>query len=90
MASTSQPDIMPEFVCRETAARRCEISVDTWDAWVRDGFVPPPVIDRGQIKRWYWPRVVARLLKLRAAETSDPFIHGVVNADQTARRRSAS
>jgi hypothetical protein len=90
MTRAPQPEIKPAFVCRETAARLLEISVDTWDGMVRDGFVPPPDIDRGQIKRWHWASVEARLLKAREAETADPFIQGVANADQTARGRRAA
>lgn len=29
---------MPLFVSRETAARRCEVSVDTFDQLVREGY----------------------------------------------------
>ena len=90
MARDLQSDVKPDFVCRETGARRCEVSVDTWDKWATEGFIPPPDIDRGQIKRWHWPKVEARLLNSRVAETSDPFIQGVVNADQTTRGRLAS
>lgn len=70
-----------EFVCRDTVARRCEISVDTWDLWVRDGFAPQPAIDRGQIKRWHWPEVQARLTRPRTQAQDDPFMKGVANAD---------
>lgn len=81
----------PEFVCRETCARRCEISVDTWDQWVRDGYVPRPAIERGQIKRWHWPQVEARFTAAQdgSEESSDPYMQGVVNADQKARGRLA-
>lgn len=80
-----------EFVCRETLARRCEVSVDTVDTWVRDNFLPPAAIDRGQIKRWHWPEVQARLIGARETEAAiDPFMKGVANADQAARRRSPS
>ena len=79
----------PVFVRRQTAAARCEISVDTFDLWVRDGFVPPPAFERGQTKRWYWPDIEMRLAHQGAA-TNDPFMQGVENADQTARRRRAS
>jgi hypothetical protein len=91
MAHAPQSAIKPEFVCRETAARRCEVSVDTWDGWVRDGFVPPPAIERGQIKRWHWQGVEARLLESREADKNDPFMQGVVkNAEQAVRGRCAS
>jgi hypothetical protein len=81
----------PQFVCRETAARRCEISVDTWDEWVRSGYVGPPAIERGQIKRWHWQQVVAQLTRPTAGtDQSDPYIQGVANADKKARERLAS
>ena len=78
----------PVFVCRDTAARRLEISVDTFDVWVKEGFIPKPTIDKGQIKRWHWPTIEARLSIETAAEV-DPFIQGVRNAAQ-ARQRTAS
>lgn len=78
-----------EFVCRETAAQRCEISVDTWDLWVRSGYAPAPAIERGQIIRWDWAECKAHFKRPSAAET-DPYMQGVANADQKARGRAAS
>ncbi|UOK70276.1 hypothetical protein [Ancylobacter polymorphus] len=39
----------PVFVSRKTAAALLEISVDTFDSWVLQGFVPRATINRGQI-----------------------------------------
>ncbi|HEV2554940.1 MAG TPA: hypothetical protein VGV17_14380 [Bosea sp. (in: a-proteobacteria)] len=50
------------FVSRQTAAERLEISVDTFDTWVRTGFLPTAHIDRGQIIRWHWPSIEMKLL----------------------------
>ena len=90
MSRRAASDMPPAFVCRETAARLCEISVDTWDLWVRDGFAPPAAIERGQIKRWHWPDVTARFIQNEIASAADPYMQGVANADQKARRRIAS
>lgn len=53
-------DIRPVFVSRKTAAALMEISPDTFDQWVRSGYMPPPHIDRGQIMRWHWPSLEAK------------------------------
>lgn len=79
----------PIFVDRQTLAERCQISVDTLDAWVRDGFLPPPTIARGQIRRWHWPTIEERLLQLTKTPPSDPFLQGLENADEKAHQRRA-
>ncbi|MBL8570937.1 MAG: hypothetical protein JNK84_17850 [Phreatobacter sp.] len=82
---------VPTFVSREVAARECGISVDTWDAWAREGFVPQASIRRGGVLRWYWPDVVSRLASgpLQTIE-DDPFMKGIADADKAQRRRAAS
>lgn len=57
----ARADITPIFVSRQTAAAMLEISVDTFDAWLRAGFIPQAHIDRGQIVRWHWPSLEAHL-----------------------------
>jgi hypothetical protein len=90
MKSPRTQDVDAEFVCRETCARRCEVSVGTWDQWVRDGYVPKPVVERGQIKRWHWPQVVGRFTSEQVnPDNIDPFMQGVANANQKARGRVA-
>ena len=49
----SDDSTRPVFVSRTTAAAPMEISADTFDTWVRIGFVPPAQINRGQIIRWH-------------------------------------
>lgn len=78
----------PEFVCRETAARRLEISSDTFDLWVSTGFLPRATVNRGQIKRWHWPALVERLVRGMPIHETDPSVLGVINAK--ASRRAAS
>jgi hypothetical protein len=51
----------PVFVDRKTAADLLMISTDTFDAWLRAGFIPPAHIERGQIIRWHWPSVESKL-----------------------------
>lgn len=81
----------PTFVCRDTAARECEISVDTWDLWVRDGFAPQPAIRRGSVVRWHWPEVERRLAaRPDLAAESDPIMLGIANAQPKGRRRAAA
>lgn len=70
----------PIFVCRETAARRLEISSDTFDVWVSSGFLPRAHVDRGQIKRWHWPTLERALVGRETKAESDPFIEGIRNA----------
>lgn len=57
----ARADITPIFVSRQTAAAMLEISVDTFDTWLRAGFIPPAHIDRGQIARWHWPSLESHL-----------------------------
>lgn len=53
--------VQPVFVDRKTAAEMLMISIDTFDTWLRAGFIPPAKIDRGQIVRWHWPSLEAHL-----------------------------
>ena len=57
----SRAPIQPVFVDRKTAAEMLMISVDTFDTWLRAGFIPGPQIDRGQIVRWHWPSLESKL-----------------------------
>lgn len=54
-------EIAPVFVDRKTAAAMLMISVDTFNMWLQQGFVPPAHINRGQIVRWHWPSVEKKL-----------------------------
>ncbi|MDF2621311.1 MAG: hypothetical protein K0S00_3970 [Xanthobacteraceae bacterium] len=65
-------NVRPVFVSRKTAAALLEISVDTFDMWVQQGFVPRATINRGQITRWHWPTVEAHLAGPPKLE-ADPF-----------------
>lgn len=57
----SRAQVQPVFVDRKTAAEMLMISVDTFETWLRAGFIPPAHIDRGQIIRWHWPSLESRL-----------------------------
>lgn len=70
---TPANDNRPVFVGRRTAAALLEISVETFDQWVRSGFVPPPEINRGQIIRWHWPSVENKLSDKSGVAESDTF-----------------
>lgn len=70
--------VEPIFVDRKTAAARIMISVDTFDTWLRAGFIPRPQIDRGQIVRWHWPSLEGKLAGLNQEPTQpDPLMEGV-------------
>lgn len=43
----------PTFVSRETGAAELDFSVDTWDAMVAAGKLPPPIRDG----LWWWPDI---------------------------------
>ena len=86
----SPPTVGPIFVCRATLAARFECSVDTVDQWVRDGFLPPPHLVRGQIQRWHWPTIEARLAGRRGKrdDATDDYMTGVNRAKGNARESS--
>ena len=80
----------PVFVSRQTAAERLEISTDTFDTWLRAGFIPAPQIERGQIVRWHWPTLEERLLAgSTKATVPDPFLEGLKNIPKAHRRVTA-
>lgn len=81
--------VQPVFVDRKTAAEMLMISVDTFDTWLRAGFIPPAQIDRGQIVRWHWPSLEAHLAGDEAPAHHDPFMEGLKNV-QKGRRRAAA
>lgn len=58
---TPANDNRPVFVDRKTAAAMLMISVETFDDWVRQGFLPRSHVQRGQIYRWHWPSLEAKL-----------------------------
>ncbi|WP_332696145.1 hypothetical protein [Bosea sp. (in: a-proteobacteria)] len=81
--------VQPVFVDRKTAAEMLMISVDTFDTWLRAGFIPAPPIDRGQIVRWHWPSLEERLAGGADAAHHDPSVMGALNV-QKGRNRAAA
>lgn len=79
----------PVFVSRQTAAERLEISTDTFDTWLRAGFIPAPQIERGQIVRWHWPSLEERLAGGTAQPQHDPFLEGLKNVQKGRRHATA-
>ncbi|WP_089177308.1 hypothetical protein [Bosea sp. AS-1] len=65
---TPANDNRPVFVDRKTAAAMLMISVDTFDLWLRQGFIPPANVNRGQIVRWHWPSVEQKLVGVTATQ----------------------
>ena len=83
------PATRPVFVDRHTAAAWCSVSVETWDAWVKSGFVPRPAIERNQTIRWHWPTVEARLAGATQEAHVDPYDVGS-NANAKGRHRATA
>ena len=79
-------DIAPVFVSADVAAQMLMISRDTFDAWVRTGFIPGPAIAQGQVIRWHWPTLEGRLSS--SAPDADPFVTGARNAAKKVRSRA--
>ena len=76
----------PVFVSAATAAALCEVSEDTWRAWVDRGIVPPATIRTGQVVRWHWPQVESALAGTGKSELDDdPSVRGVIHAKGKAR-----
>lgn len=78
----------PVFVSRQTAAERLEISVDTFDTWVRTGFIPRAHIDKGQIVRWHWPSLESALIAEPEASRVSPFMEALKNVPSGGTRRA--
>jgi hypothetical protein len=81
--------ISPVFVDRKTAAEMLMISVDTFDTWLRAGFIPAAQIERGQIVRWHWPTLEQHLAGDSQPKHHDPFLEGLKNV-QKGRRHAAA
>lgn len=79
----------PVFVDRKTAAEMLMISVDTFDTWLRAGFIPAAHINRGQVIRWHWPSLEERLAGSHQPEHHDPSVMGALNV-QKGRNRAAA
>jgi hypothetical protein len=78
----------PVFVSRQTAAERLEISVDTFETWLRAGFIPAAHINRGQIVRWHWPSLESRLAETADTVQFDPSVQGVIDAENRKKGRN--
>lgn len=81
--------VEPVFVSRQTAAARLEISVDTFDTWLRAGFIPAAHIERGQIIRWHWPSLEERLAGTDETHQRDPIMEALNNVPKGRRRAAA-
>lgn len=81
--------VEPVFVDRKTAADRLMISTDTFDTWVRTGFIPRAHIDRGQIVRWHWPSIESALATTDEAKQLSPFMEALKNAPKGRHRATA-
>ncbi len=65
LTTSSQPAANPqsqdEMLTKREMAARFKVSVRTIEKWLKDGFLPRIRITR--VVRFYWPEVVAHLLK---------------------------
>lgn len=85
----------PSFVSRETGAAELDFSVDTWDAMVAAGRIPPPfdMGITGTTPRWRWKDVEGALVgkkPKRAESEPEPFFRRIGNGQGKERRRGAS
>lgn len=85
----------PSFVSRETGAAELDFSVDTWDAMVREGKLPPPVRTgiAGTTPRWRWKDVEAALggeVPKRVQSEEEPFFRRINNGQTKERRRGTA
>lgn len=85
----SRAPLQPVFVDRKTAAELLMISVDTFDVWLRAGFIPAPHIERGQIIRWHWPSLETTFATGPETKQRDPFMEALANV-QKGRHRGAA
>lgn len=85
----TRAQISPVFVDRKTAAEMLMISVDTFDAWVRTGFIPRAHIDKGQIIRWHWPSLESALATAPETKHVSPFMEALKNAPKSRNRATA-
>src|SRR5688572_12885816 len=84
----------PTYVSRETGAAELDMSVDTWDAMVRAGHLPPAIYVgiAGTTPRWRWADVDAKLsAQGKAAETDpEPFFREHSRGATKERRRGTA
>ncbi len=87
----SRAQVQPVFVDRKTAAEMLMISVDTFDTWLRAGFIPAAHIDRGQIVRWHWPSLESHLAGEPAIDRlSDGSLESLAHVPKPKVRRRAA
>ena len=54
------PPRTPKFLSKETCAAEFEVSIATWDEWVKAGLVPKPYMlgNSSAIPRWSWDEII--------------------------------
>lgn len=88
-------DRPPAFVSRETGAAELDFSVDTWDAMVAAGKLPPPLKTgiAGTTPRWRWTdveRALAGKPPVSPESEPEPFFRRIERGQAKERRRGAS
>lgn len=69
----------PTFVSRRTLAYLLDCSEATVDSYIEQGMIPKGSMI-GNLRRWYWPAIEARLalrLGMRSDTARDEFVVGV-------------
>ena len=61
VALDSVVDLQGELLTKQELAARCKVTVRTLEKWLKDGLIPR--IRFIKVTRFYWPEVVAHLVK---------------------------
>ena len=82
----------PSYVSRKTGARELDISPDTWDAMVKNGGLPGPVLIgiSGTTPRWRWKDVERALCMDEEKAEPEPFFRGEGDGEKTGGNRDAA
>lgn len=81
-------DRTPAYVSRETGAAELQISPQTWDNWVKEGFLPPPcdTFPEGT-PRWRWEDVDRKRSGQKPTNTGAAAIRGALDFGKKKRDR---
>ena len=83
-------DVVPAYLCKQSACRELDMSDDTFDKYVREGILPQPK-RRGGLKRWKWSEIVAALDGggVAVVEVEEDEIERGIKRAKTACRKAA-
>jgi predicted DNA-binding transcriptional regulator AlpA len=82
------------FVSAATGAAELQVSPSTWDEMEKCGQLPKPYLlgPNADIKRWYWPEVVKRIVGDAADDQQqrEPFFRGLTDGTTKERKREVA